>query len=185
VLQNYVVAFDGRIICEVVPVYYKMPKKDKAGSARKTRLVVFRFDEIRFRPADDSKASAALVQMHSGSDKRRTGFGSIGKVVIDTTDLLKHVNRSLKNAGVSEESLSIKATSTLVWPDLSRNMKGVLHTWLDKGVFRPAIYRMKPSREGCELDRSDQVVVGLLYGLFSFGAKHAAFSNPIKPLEES
>lgn len=183
VLQNYLAAFDHQIICELVPLFFKPPKKKRAQTGTQRGGAIIRFDEIRFRPADDAKASVAWRQTHRVSDRARTGFGSIGRVVIDTSDLLSHVSRSLKNGRFDEEGLSIKATSETVWSELSRNMRGVLHTWLQKGVFRPKTYATKPSREGCLLDRSDQVVIGLLYGLFSFGTKHAAFSVPVKPIE--
>lgn len=114
------------------------------------------------------------------------GLGSIGFAQISVEAVAAHVKQRLEALGkvTSEEKrLTISESSQGVWNGLSCNMRGVIHDWMTKPnkgpVFWPEQHPGGTGRTGCRLSESDQVVVGLLYGMFSFGVKHEAVRGDI------
>jgi hypothetical protein len=131
-----------------------------------------KIDFISIAPPEESRVvSESLREI-----KHKMGLSvAFGELTINVFDIIEHVNPRLASP---DEMLSITKSSERVWGTASRNMKAAIHNWMSKGgIFMPAEHKPKSHPGGCRLSRDDQVVVGLLYSLFSFGLPYAAIKG--------
>jgi len=111
-------------------------------------------------------------------------IGGMGlTLIINARDICDYV---LQRAGVSTAELytpmSIKLASEVIWPEWSRNMRGVVHNWMVQTppVFLPEEPVVKRNPKGARLSLADQVTIGILHGMFSFEVHYAALQEPVE-----
>jgi hypothetical protein len=168
IIQNYLEARNYKVEVMTIPLF----RQSRGNSAKRGDAIAFMSTEYFVKPP-----------MHT-YNSNVGWYASVGYASINARRIYNYVVRTLEEAGKSvddEPLFSITESSQLLWSTLSRNMKGAIHNWMltKEPIFRPHHYVTKPNKTGCRLSLADQVTIGILYGLFSFGVKYEAFTGPL------
>jgi len=172
-IQKYLEIANFEVLVLIQPLFFKSSGRHAA-----------RHEQLSFwNLSTPSETRDLYLEYLKKSNPVSVAFGQIGRIEILAKEIWAGVNLSLEYMDHPEKKdlkLSITESSKHIWQNLSSNMAGVVHTWLQNDpVFRPETYVTKPTKKGCKLAVSDQVVIGLLYGMFSFGVKHNALRRPV------
>jgi hypothetical protein len=163
IIQYYLEDMNYSVICRVYPFIM-----DDIG--RSGRTILFYPERLHY-PVD------SVLRLYF---KVQVPLGRIGYATISAADILDYVELKLTSVGRNDLT-TIKQSSDEIWYGLSRNPKGAIHVWMQRGpIFRPQKYVTKPSRSGCRLSKSDNVVIGLLSGLFRYGVRYSDFKGKAK-----
>lgn len=168
-IQRYLEIHHFDVTLFALPAFLKV-----ADSKDPDKIRVKRVDAVWLFPSHEDRLAKTIVTL---AKQGTMSLGALGHITIYAKEIYSYVARALPD---TKARMSIKEASERVWPNLSRNMQGVLHTWLRREVFRPEVYRSRPDPRGCELSASDQTLVGIMYSLFSFGCHFELFSGPSK-----